>query len=190
LLFFNVSGVSDDEEILSAELHLYRHRQRVKSSFKGSAMKPVIYMVMAHWKASISRSIQPKLWLTNFLVQQVQIYQVTDLQWISHPEKNRLLVTTYVDVAVSNWEIFHIRPAVVSEWISGRSPNLGLVIVVTSLQGHPADHHFFSHDPHTSKQPILVLFSTSKAADSTPSGQFDHSIGFWVECRPSGRNPV
>ena len=121
-------------------------------------------------------------------MQQVQIYQVTDLQWISHPEKNRLLVTTYVDVAVSNWEIFHIRPAVVSEWISGRSPNLGLVIVVTSLQGHPADHHFFSHDPHTSKQPILVLFSTSKAADSSPPGQFHHSTGFWVECRPSGRN--
>ena len=64
LLFFNVSGVSDDEEILSAELHLYRHRQRVKSSFKGSAMKPVIYMVMAHCKASISPSIPPTLRLT------------------------------------------------------------------------------------------------------------------------------
>ena len=61
LLFFNVSGVSDDEEILSAELHLYRHRQRVKSSFKGSAMKPVIYMVMAHCKASISPSIPPNV---------------------------------------------------------------------------------------------------------------------------------
>ena len=63
----------------------------------------------------------------------MRIYQVVE----RHPaEKKRLLATKYVDVAAAGWEIFHVRPAVV-DWIEGQTANLGLVVVVTTLQVPP-----------------------------------------------------
>ena len=95
----------------------------------------------------------------------MQVYQLADLQWIAHPEKNRLLATSYVDIGVSGWEIVQIRPAMI-DWTSGQAANYGLVVVVTSLSGHPADgRHLFEHAASSNKQPILVVFSRNTRPD-------------------------
>ena len=101
-------------------------------------------------------------------IYQVHIYQITDLQWLSHPERNRLLAVKYVDAADAGWETFNISSAAV-DWIRGTGPNLGLLVTTTTLQGESTRNHLFDdgHAASSVRLPILVLFSKDPAPDGS-----------------------
>ena len=83
-------------------------------------------------------------------------------------DENRLLMTKYVDAGDSAWETFNIYAAV-DDWVSGRSPNLGLLVVTSSLQGERSRLFRDGSLPVADKVPIMVLFSTGQSSTSTLS---------------------
>ncbi|KAJ8879918.1 hypothetical protein PR048_020539 [Dryococelus australis] len=88
----------------------------------------------------------------------LHVYQVVDEHALSQPDLQRLLSVQYISASGTGWLVANVKQAVL-DWLDGRSPNLGLLVVASSLFGEPVRLHVARRDHHhNSKQPILVLF--------------------------------
>ncbi|XP_073444774.1 bone morphogenetic protein 2-like [Dendrobates tinctorius] len=130
---FNLSTVTKDEKILTAELHLFKLKPRATE---------YPYFKRHHFC-------------------QISVYLVLDKKTMHLPQGRKLLSSKLVPIHTSGWEVFSITQAV-RAW-NDESHNQGLLVTVRNLGGEQADSniiHFASgRDHHESKQPMLVLFT-------------------------------
>ncbi|XP_070591665.1 bone morphogenetic protein 2-like [Erythrolamprus reginae] len=148
MLLFLVSSVAKNEIVLSAELHLFKLRAR---GGEGATLQRQHYC-------------------------QVSIYQVLDKDHPEAPQGRKLLSARLLALQGFGWEVFSITQAV-RDWVSEESSNQGLLVTVQGLGGAALDPHavqFASgRDHHTSKKPMLVLFTDDgRRAPALPSGGF------------------
>ncbi|XP_067009844.2 bone morphogenetic protein 2 [Anabrus simplex] len=156
--FFNISGLSENEKILEAELHLYRMRSSARTRPSSVFSSP------------------------NYLI---RVYQVLDSSRLDAPDEHRLLNVHYVGAHASGWQVFNVKQAVLS-WTSGAAPNLGLIVTASTLFGEEVNVRFARrNEHHNSKQPILVLFDdepkkplTHSKEDSTTSTEHQYQTGY------------
>ncbi|XP_067824307.1 anti-dorsalizing morphogenic protein [Heptranchias perlo] len=132
--FFNLSSVAKSEKILAAELHLFKLRTRLS---------------------------QDTLYHRHHFCQ-VSVYQILDNNNTSTAEGKRLLSSRVLPVHDSTWEVFTIT-RVVYAWTQDKECNKGLLVIVRTLAGHQLNNHIVrfatGRDHHSSKQPMLVLFT-------------------------------
>ncbi|XP_043990023.1 anti-dorsalizing morphogenic protein [Gambusia affinis] len=93
---------------------------------------------------------------------QVSVYQLLDIRKTNSTQTKKLLSSRLIPVHSAGWEVFTVTQAVRS-WMADEDSNLGLHVVVRTLEGSQTDlklmrfasgrHH------HQSKQPMLVLFT-------------------------------
>ncbi|XP_060089064.1 bone morphogenetic protein 2-like [Heteronotia binoei] len=130
---FILSSVAKNEQVLTAELHLFKLRGRPSNG-------------------PLSRH--------HFC--QVSVYQVLDQQNLDSPEGKKLLSARLLAVHGYGWEVFSITQAV-RDWTEEESSNHGLLVTVQGLGGavlEPGAVQFASgRDHHESKKPMLVLFT-------------------------------
>ncbi|XP_055514319.1 anti-dorsalizing morphogenic protein [Leucoraja erinacea] len=129
--YFNLSSVARSETILTAELHLFKLRGRPSQDLR----------THRH----------------HFC--QVSVYQILDNN-TSTAEGRRLLSTRVLPVHDSTWEVFTITNAVY-DWTQDKDSNKGLLVTVRTLAGQTLNYIHFAtgRDHHSSKQPMVVLFT-------------------------------
>ncbi|XP_067871937.1 anti-dorsalizing morphogenic protein [Heterodontus francisci] len=132
--FFNLSSVAKSETILTAELHLFKLRARLS---------------------------QDTLYHRHHFCQ-VNVYQILDSNNTSTADGQRLLSSRVLAVHDSRWEIFTITQAVYA-WTQDRKSNKGLLVIAQTLARQQLNNHIgcfaTERDHHSSKQPMLVLFT-------------------------------
>ncbi|XP_048416122.1 anti-dorsalizing morphogenic protein isoform X1 [Stegostoma tigrinum] len=142
--FFNLSSVAKSETILSAELHLFKLRGR-------------LFRDTLHHRQHFC---------------QVSVYQILDSSNTSTAEGQRLLSSRVLAVHDSTWEVFTITQAVYT-WTHDKKSNKGLMVIVQTLAGQQTNNHFVrfatARDHHSSKQPMLVLFTDEERRGITTS---------------------
>ncbi|KAG9480729.1 hypothetical protein GDO78_012278 [Eleutherodactylus coqui] len=130
---FNLSTVTKNEKILTAELHLFKLKPRPTEQ---------AYFKRHHFC-------------------QISVHLVLDKNKMHLPQGRKLLSSKLVPIHSSGWEVFSITQAVRS-W-SDESHNYGILVTVRNLGGGPADANIIrfasGRDHHESKQPMLVLFT-------------------------------
>ncbi|XP_073450142.1 bone morphogenetic protein 2-like [Aquarana catesbeiana] len=130
---FNLSTVTKNEKILTAELHLFKLKPRPTDYF--------------HFKRH------------HFC--QISVHLVLDKNKMHLPQGRKLLSSKLVPIYSPGWEVFSITQAV-RIW-NDDSNNQGILVTVRNLGGGPTDvnsiHFASGKDHHESKQPMLVLFT-------------------------------
>ncbi|GCC29327.1 anti-dorsalizing morphogenic protein isoform X1 [Chiloscyllium punctatum] len=143
--FFNLSSVAKSETILTAQLHLFKLRGRL--------FQENLYERQQHFC-------------------QVSVYQILDSNNTSTAEELRLLSSRILAVHDSTWEVFTITKAVYA-WTQDTKSNKGLMVIVQTLAGQQTSNHFVrfatGRDHHSSKQPMLVLFTDEERRGITTS---------------------
>ncbi|XP_061456965.1 bone morphogenetic protein 2-like [Rhineura floridana] len=131
---FVLSSVAKNEQVLTAELHLFKLRAKVA---EGGVPRRQHFC-------------------------QVSIYQVLNQENLDSPGGKKLLSARLLAVQGYGWEVFAITQAVRS-WTEEESSNQGLLVTVQALGRAPLDDgavQFASgRDHHESKKPMLVLFT-------------------------------
>ncbi|XP_078054855.1 bone morphogenetic protein 2-like [Mustelus asterias] len=134
LFFFNLSSVAKSETILTAELHLFKLRARPSQD--------ILYRRQHFY--------------------QVNVYQILNTNNTSTAEGQHLLSSRVLAAHDSTWEVFTITQAVYA-WTQDKKSNKGLLVIVQTLAGQQLNNHIVrfatGRDHHTSKQPMLVLFT-------------------------------
>lgn len=88
----------------------------------------------------------------------LKVYQVTDIEHLDTPDIQILLNIHYVSYFNFGWQIFNIKSALKS-WISGDKPNLGLLIIATTLFGDNLCIEFSRRDfQENVLQPIVIVY--------------------------------
>ncbi|XP_078410871.1 anti-dorsalizing morphogenic protein [Cetorhinus maximus] len=135
--FFNLSSVAKRETILTAELHLFKLRARLSQG--------TLYHRQHFY--------------------QVSVYQILNSNKTSTAEGQQLLSSRVLAVHDSTWEVFTITQAVYA-WTQDKKSNKGLLVIVRTLAGQQLNNHSVrfatGRDHHTSKQPMLVLFTDER----------------------------
>ncbi|XP_075466316.1 bone morphogenetic protein 2-like [Ascaphus truei] len=130
---FNLSTVTKNEKILTAELHLFKMKPRPSEQ---------AYFKRHHFC-------------------QISVYQVLDKNKMQSAQGKKLLSSRLVPIHSSGWEVFSITQAV-RAW-NDESSNQGLLVTVRNLGGTQVDSNIIrfasGRDHHESKQPMLVLFT-------------------------------
>ncbi|KAG8594060.1 hypothetical protein GDO81_001046 [Engystomops pustulosus] len=130
---FNLSTVTKNEKILTAELHLFKLKPRPTET---------AYFKRHHFC-------------------QISVYLVLDKKKMQLPEGRKMLSSKLVPMHSSGWEVFSITQAV-RAW-NDESHNHGILVTVRNLGGGQADTNIIrfasGKDHHESKQPMLVLFT-------------------------------
>ncbi|XP_077334665.1 bone morphogenetic protein 2-like [Lithobates pipiens] len=130
---FNLSTVTKNEKILTAELHLFKLKPR-----------PTDYINFKRHHFC-----------------QISVHLVLDKNKMHLPQGRKLLSSKLVPIYSPGWEVFSITQAV-RIW-NDDSNNQGILVTVRNLGGGPTDVNsvrFASgKDHHESKQPMLVLFT-------------------------------
>ncbi|XP_018423455.1 PREDICTED: bone morphogenetic protein 2-like [Nanorana parkeri] len=130
---FNLSTVTKNEKILTAELHLFKLKPR-----------PTDY---SHFKRH------------HFC--QINVYLVLDKNKMHLSQGRKQLSSKLVPIHSSGWEVFSITQAV-HTW-NDVSNNQGILVTVRNLGGGQPDANIIrfasGKDHHESKQPMLVLFT-------------------------------
>ncbi|XP_051894238.1 anti-dorsalizing morphogenic protein [Pristis pectinata] len=140
--FFSLSSVAKSETILTAELHLFKLRGRLSQDLR-----------------------QHRHHLC-----QISVYQILDNN-TSTAKGKRLLSTRVLPVHDSTWEVFTITNAVY-DWTQDKESNKGLLVIVRSLAGQQLKNyiHFATgRDHHSSKQPMVVLFTDDERRGTATS---------------------
>ncbi|KAM4706778.1 bone morphogenetic protein 2-like [Discoglossus pictus] len=139
---FNLSTVTRNEKILTAEMHLFKLKPRPAEH--------------AYYKRH------------HFC--QISVYQVLDKSKMNLPQGKKLLSSRLVPIHSSGWEVFSITQAV-RAW-NDESNNHGLLVTVRNLGGTQADPNIIrfasGKDHHESKQPMLVLFTDDGRRGTVP----------------------
>eukprot|EP00058_Branchiostoma_floridae_P019247 XP_002604737.1 hypothetical protein BRAFLDRAFT_80287 [Branchiostoma floridae] len=150
--FFNVSSVSVTENVLDAELHLFKVRPRYTSKFM---------MRRQHFY-------------------EVRVYQIMAPKLAWQVDGNRLVSSRLIGLHGSGWEVFNIKPAV-QDWVADKNANFGLLVTIASLTGSSLDQGLIRFakrkEHHRSKEPILVLFSDDGRPRSASAATYE-SIQF------------
>ncbi|XP_063226119.1 bone morphogenetic protein 2-like [Bacillus rossius redtenbacheri] len=129
--FFNITGLDPGERVLEAELHLFRVRAPPKEAHRVFPSSPDCLL---------------------------HVYQVLDSSALSQPDLQRLLSVHYISRGGSGWLVVNVKQAVL-DWVGGRRPNLGLLVVASDVFGQPVALSVARRGRHYgSKQPVLVLF--------------------------------
>ncbi|XP_014326987.1 bone morphogenetic protein 2-like [Xiphophorus maculatus] len=93
---------------------------------------------------------------------QVSVYQLLDIRKTNSTQTKKLLSSRLIPVHSAGWEVFTVTQAVRS-WMADEGSNLGLHVVVRTLEGSQTDlkliHFASGRHHHQSKQPMLVLFT-------------------------------
>ncbi|XP_035670031.1 bone morphogenetic protein 2-like [Branchiostoma floridae] len=146
--FFNVSSVSVTENVLDAELHLFKVRPRYTSKFM---------MRRQHFY-------------------EVRVYQIMAPKLAWQVDGNRLVSSRLIGLHGSGWEVFNIKPAV-QDWVADKNANFGLLVTIASLTGSSLDQGLIRFakrkEHHRSKEPILVLFSDDGRPRSASAATYE-----------------
>ncbi|XP_044137574.1 bone morphogenetic protein 2-like [Bufo gargarizans] len=130
---FNLSTVTKNEKILTAEMHLFKLKPRPSEH---------AYFKRHHFC-------------------QISVYLVLDKNKMDLAQGRKLLSSKLVPFHSSGWEVFSITQAV-RAW-NDESHNHGILVTVKNLGGGQADANVIrfasGKDHHESKQPMLVLFT-------------------------------
>ncbi|XP_069832285.1 bone morphogenetic protein 2-like [Dendropsophus ebraccatus] len=130
---FNLSTVTKNEKILTAELHVFKLKPRPTEH---------AYFKRHHFC-------------------QISVYLVLDKNKMQLSQGRKLLSSKLVPIHSSGWEVFSITQAV-RAW-NDESNNHGILVMVKNLGGGQADTNIIrfasGKDHHESKQPMLVLFT-------------------------------
>ncbi|XP_005989999.1 anti-dorsalizing morphogenic protein [Latimeria chalumnae] len=131
---FNLSTVSKNEKVLTAELHLFKLRPKPS---------PLALFNRVHFC-------------------QINVYQVLKKNTMDTPDGRKLMSSRLIPIQASGWEVFTITQAV-RAWTNDEASNQGVLITVRTLGGHQLDTQAIrfasGRDHHESKQPMLVLFT-------------------------------
>uniref|UniRef100_M3ZEM5 Anti-dorsalizing morphogenic protein n=1 Tax=Xiphophorus maculatus TaxID=8083 RepID=M3ZEM5_XIPMA len=114
---------------------------------------------------------------------QVSVYQLLDIRKTNSTQTKKLLSSRLIPVHSAGWEVFTVTQAVRS-WMADEGSNLGLHVVVRTLEGSQTDlkliHFASGRHHHQSKQPMLVLF--------TDDGRRSAALGMLVESSRTARS--